>query len=194
MPYVKEPFRIGNTYRMVGGGEVTLVGYGSQRHVGTSYETVKCAEGNHRYSHPSREDMGRCTGTSLFGEPDPHNLIPLYAFVPDTVSESVSEIAVAPPTTGPHRYEVGDMVEIVRDRGLAEFSWPAGTLGRVVEIEASWARPDQDGDVQKLHAKPASGGDPRLFYTTEVKPHIPVSVQPVATPPEEPLFRRKLEL
>lgn len=63
------PFEVGQTYKMVGGGEVTLVGVSNE---GTRYETMHCADNVHRYT---RRDFGRVTGSSF---DDPRCLIPKY--------------------------------------------------------------------------------------------------------------------
>lgn len=64
------PFKIGGTYKMVGGGTVTLVGESGR---GTEYHTMCCARGIHRYV-ARQGDLGRVTGSSMI-EPDPRNLI-----------------------------------------------------------------------------------------------------------------------
>lgn len=65
------PFQVGQTYKMVGGGEVTLIGVSNE---GTRYETMHCADDVHRYT---RRDFGRVTGSS-FDHDDPRCLIPKY--------------------------------------------------------------------------------------------------------------------
>lgn len=67
-----EPFRIGNSYRTVDGGSVTIVGY---KHQPYGYSTVFCSEGIHRYCD---RDYGRVTG-SPFNFSHPKNIIPLYS-------------------------------------------------------------------------------------------------------------------
>lgn len=70
MPKI-EPFIVGNSYRMVGGGYVRIEGMHNE---GTDYETVYCKDMINRYS---RRDFGRVTG-SPFDCSDPRCLIPLY--------------------------------------------------------------------------------------------------------------------
>ena len=67
-----EPFRIGNTYRTRRGEHAKLIGKANE---GTSYETVFCEKGVHRYSNRPIPDMGRCTGRPSDHE---NNLVLLF--------------------------------------------------------------------------------------------------------------------
>jgi hypothetical protein len=76
MQLIRENFILGNIYRTVGGDLVKLVKVSNE---GTSYETMACAKGIHRYT---QRDYGRVTATDS-KKPDSNNLIPLYRVVAD---------------------------------------------------------------------------------------------------------------
>lgn len=66
------PYVLGNQYRTQGGDLVKLV---TVANAGTSYESMACEAGVHRYT---RRDLGRVTG-SPHDYSDPRNIPPLYA-------------------------------------------------------------------------------------------------------------------
>lgn len=66
---VFEPYRLGNTYRTLGGDLVT---FDSVSNPNSSYETMACEHGKHKYTN---RDWGRCTGTR--GYSDSLNVPPL---------------------------------------------------------------------------------------------------------------------
>jgi len=67
---VTSPFKVGGTYKMVGGGEVTLI---SEHCPGKDHHTMACKDGIHRYV-ARKGDLGRVTGTP-HNVPDPRNLV-----------------------------------------------------------------------------------------------------------------------
>jgi hypothetical protein len=72
-----EPFRIGNTYQTQDGRLVTMMGYGTEEHIGTTYETMYDQHGHHRYTNRPGYESGRLTGTNTeFNEGG--NIQPLY--------------------------------------------------------------------------------------------------------------------
>ena len=103
---IKSPFKVGGTYKMVGGGMVVLVG---ESQPGTDQHTMYCAQYIHRYV--AREgDLGRVTATDRTC-PDPRNLVvPVVVSVPDTLEAMAKTYRERNAVYGDNWRSVGDVM------------------------------------------------------------------------------------